>query len=182
MKNDTYTQQLGKVWNHAVDNYSDGKRNPEDYFDREEREFLDSIGVSAQEVYDFAEDFVTAGEPSFASFASIHEVRRAYFTGVQASQLNEEKAEMSSYPPAQNTHRGIDYLPRIAAKAKSKLEGTLNPDIMYTCGNDRRFLKSHDIPSEEFLKKVWDTDADLDQLSDWIHEREDAKEGVACAC
>ena len=48
------------------------------------------------------------------------------------------------------------YLPRILKKARHKLRGELDPDIMFGCGGDRNFLSSHgDIHPADFLRNVW---------------------------
>jgi hypothetical protein len=173
MKHYDYQVQLKEIWTQAVALYTEGRRNSNTYFNEEKRDFLQSIGVSAQEVYDFAEDFVTAGEPDFTTFALVHDIRRSYFTEVENGQSTQKAVEASSYPEPSASGNGIPYLPRITEKARTKLTGELNPDIMYNCSNDRRFLKTHDIHPAEFLRKVWDTDADLDQLSSWIYNRSD---------
>lgn len=171
MKNYNYQQQLKAVWTKAVDTYAEGHRNLSAYFDDEERAFLQSIGLSVQEVYDFAEDFVDSGEPDFTTFALIHDIRRSYHAEVQNVSSSSTRVKASSYPSPDDSYKGITYLPRIADKARTKLTGELSSDIMYTCGNDRRFLKAYDIHPAEFLRKVWETDADLDQLSSWIYDR-----------
>ena len=79
MKHYNYQAQLKEIWTQAVANYTVGHRNPNTYFNEEERSFLQSIGVSLQEVYDFAEDFVNDGEPDFEAFALVHDIRRSYF-------------------------------------------------------------------------------------------------------
>ena len=61
------------------------------------------------------------------------------------------------------------YLPRILAKARAKLRGELDPDIMFCCGGDRNFLKKHGaIPPADFLRHVWAAgDNDL-KLATWL--------------
>jgi len=167
--NDTQTQ-LENLWDHAVSTYQQGNRDPADFFDADQLEFISSTGLSPQEVFDYAEDYITAGEPDFATFARVHEVRRRYFEEVQGSQAERRDTALSYYPNPNDSHQEISYLPRIIAKAKTKLNGTLNPDIMYGCSNDRRFLNDHEIDSTDFLQKVWDTNADSNQLATWIRE------------
>lgn len=171
MKHYNYQERLKAAWTKAVDTYAVGHRSLNSYFNEEERSFLQSIGLSVQEVYDFAEDFVEGGEPDFTTFALIHDIRRSYHAEVQNYSTERERVEANSYPSPDDSFKGITYLPRIADKARTKLTGELNPDIMYSCGNDRRFLKTYDIHPAEFLRKVWETDADLEKISSWIYDR-----------
>ena len=64
----TDTEQLQKLWESAVRDYRAGKRGAAHYFSAEERGWLEALGLTAQEVYDFAEDFVNGGEPDVAAF------------------------------------------------------------------------------------------------------------------
>ncbi len=166
MKNDH--NQLKNIWTKAVDLYEKESRDPANYFDKEETVFIDSIGVSPQEVFDFVEDFVSYGEPDFEAFAQVHGLRRRYFQEVQDSRSGSRDARIASYPDPNDSHNGIAYLPRIAAKAKTKLDGSLNPDIMYACSNDRLFLERYNIQPAEFLKKTWETEGELNALASWV--------------
>lgn len=74
-----YSHKLHTVWSHAIELYQEGKRDSAAYFDDEQMSFLHSIGHTAQEVFDFAEDFVKSGEPDFTTFALCAEARRVYF-------------------------------------------------------------------------------------------------------
>jgi hypothetical protein len=64
---------------------------------------------------------------------------------------------------------GMPYLPRILAKARAKLRGTLDPDLMFACGGDRNFLRKHgNIHPADFLRAVWRAEGDDQQLAAWI--------------
>ena len=147
-----YQKNLKVIWDTAVEKYVAGNRDPNSYFDKVEEGFLSEIGVTAQEVFDFAEDFNRRGEPDFTTFALIHDVRRAYFLEVQNGIRSDAKLDPDSLPPKDSSVRGIEWLPRIIPKARAKLRGELHPDIMYCCGGDRRFLKGNDIHPAEFLR------------------------------
>ena len=61
------------------------------------------------------------------------------------------------------------YLPRIIKKAEAKLKGELDPDMMFGCGGDRRFLSTHgDIQPADFLRHVWAADGDHQKVVDYI--------------
>ena len=67
---------------------------------------------------------------------------------------------------------GIAYLPRIIAKARAKLRGGLDPDLMFGCGGDRNFLRKHgDIHPADFLRRVWAASEDDLKISAWVKEQ-----------
>lgn len=171
MNNYNYQKQLKAIWEKAVNLYQAGQRRAETYFDTDETNFLDTIGVSAQEVYDFAEDFVAAGEPDFTTFAMVHDIRRSYFLERQKGIRSEKRLDSASLPPKDSSVRGISWLPRIIAKANAKLRGELHPDIMYCCGGDRAFLKANDIQPAEFLRVVGENEEDDEAIIDWVVAR-----------
>lgn len=149
-----YQVQLRHVWTHAVACYEAGERDAETFFDDKQRAFLRSIGATSQEVFDFAEDFVAGGDPDFETFALLADRRRSYFLQVQKG-IHSERVVMNDELPAKDAEvAGMSWLPRILAKAKIKLRGEMNPDLMYGCGGDRRFLKKIDMHPAEFLALV----------------------------
>ncbi len=171
MKNYNYQKTLQVVWEKAIKRYGLGNRDASSYFNEEETDFLRSIGATAQEVYDFAEDYVVRGEPDFATFALIHDIRRSYYLEVQKGQVSEKTRDSETLPAGDTEINGIQWLLRIIDKAKAKLHGELHPDIMYSCGNDRKFLKKHDIHPAEFLRVVWENENDENAIIDWVIER-----------
>lgn len=166
-----YSQKLHAIWTHAVELYQDGKRGSASYFDDEQMAFLQSIGHTAQEVYDFAEDFVNSGEPDFTTFALCAEARRAYFYLKQAGQPGRNTIDMAALPPKSDAVRGIEWLPRIVPKALAKLRGEMPDELMYGCGGDRRFFKTHSIHPAEFLHVVSHFENDIERIYDWVEAR-----------
>ena len=61
----TVADQLKSIWMHAVTCYEKGNHDANTYFDADQTRFLTSIGVQPFEVFDFAEDYVLEGVPSF---------------------------------------------------------------------------------------------------------------------
>lgn len=171
MKNYNYQKQLKAVWEKSVKLYQTGQRGADSYFDADETEFLDSIGVSKQEVYDFAEDYVASGEPDFATFAMVHDVRRWYFLEKQNAVRSNKRIDPSSLPPKNSSVRGISWLPRIIAKAKAKLYGELHPDIMYCCAGDCGFLRSNDIHPAELMRVISENEENDEAIVDWVISR-----------
>ncbi len=166
-----HSKPLHEVWEKAVRQYREGRRGSAAFFNAEEAKFLDSIGLTAQEVYDFAEDFVNGGEPDFATFAAIHDIRRAYFLEVQNGRRSSGQLDPGTLPARDAHARGIRWLPRILPKARAKLRGELHPDIMYSCGGDRAFLREHAIHPAEFLKVVWQHEGDDEAVVNWVEQR-----------
>jgi hypothetical protein len=171
MKSDVWTTSLRTIYDKAVTLYRDGKRGDATYFSPEEMRFLASIGLRSINVYDYVEDFVSAGEPDWDTYLLIVAVRRHYFIFEQkhSGSLNEIRPD--ELPPKRATLAGITWLPRIIKKATCFLEGALCHDIMYGCGGDRHFLREHRLHPADFLKAVWSAKGDdqkiLDFISDW---------------
>ena len=78
-----WLSQFRDLYERAVDRFEQGQRSPETVVGSEALAFLDSIGTSAQELYDFVEDWVEDGEPDFETVAAMTDVRREYFLTVQ---------------------------------------------------------------------------------------------------
>jgi len=154
-QSEDWIEQLQRTYNAAVDRYRKGDRNPENIVSQTSLDFLKSIGTSAQELYDFVEDWVDDGEPAFSTVVAITAVRRDYFWNVQKQTPSERVVETSSLPSGREEFGGYRWLPRIIAKAQAKLRGEMAPDIMFGCGADRPFLRKVGIDPAEFLRLVW---------------------------
>lgn len=175
MKHYDYQKTLQALWNKAVDLYQSGKRGAGTYFTAEEVDWLQANGITAQEIYDFAEDYVSGGEPDYATFAMITDVRRSYFLDQLKGKPGKTKRDPATYPAKDSEIDGIRWLPRIIEKAKDKLHGELHDDTMYSCGGDRKFLKDHDIHPAEFLRKVSYHIDDDQAVINWVKERSAAR-------
>lgn len=151
----SWIDELKELYDEAVNRYQDGQRGHEHVIPKTGLQFLDSIGTSAQELYDFVEDWVDDGEPSFSTVALITEVRREYFLIVQQGKRSEQILETSTLPSGREELGGYRWLPRIIAKARAKFRGEMSPDIMYGCGADRPFLRKVGMDPAEFLRLVW---------------------------
>lgn len=142
-----------------------GDKNFASYYSDADRAFLASIGYGEREFYDFVEDLNDYGAPSPETALLIAAVRRDYFLVVQGSVPSPARLMPADLPTFGDTLGGISYLPRILAKAKAKLRGELDPDIMYGCGGDRNFLQSHgNIHPADFLRHVWAAAGDDERI------------------
>lgn len=166
-----YQKALHTVWEKGVNFYRAGNTELATWFDDTEKAFLASIGVSEQEMFDYAEDYVDGQEPDFATVAMVLDVRRYYFLNVQKGQPSGKQLDPSTLPPKDAELEGIVWLPRIIEKARAKLKGELDPDTMYGCGGDRKFLRTNDIHPAEFLRLVWERGDDVNAIVAWVKAR-----------
>ena len=166
-----WRSQLRAMYDQALHRFEEGDRGPERVIGREALAFLDSIGTSAQELYDFVEDWVEDGEPSFDTVAAITEVRRAYFLTAQEGEPSDKAIPSATLPSGYAALGGYRWLPRIIAKARAKLRGELSPDIMFGCGADRPFLRSVNMEPAEFLNVVWNAGTDDRLILDAVQKK-----------
>ncbi len=166
-----WTVEFEKLFNKAVSLYRSGKRGAETYFGPLDLEFLASIGCTDQELYDFAEDWVNHGEPHFCTTLLIAAARRDYFLYEMDGKPSGKTVETSSLPAKTDKVDGIEWLPRILQKARLKLRGEMDKDLMFGCGGDRNFLKAHDIAPADFLRFVWAAGADDRKIIDFVKSR-----------
>ncbi|MDE0144930.1 MAG: DUF5069 domain-containing protein [Nitrospira sp.] len=166
-----WLSQLRDVYEQAVHRFEQGRRGPERVVGHEALAFLDSIGTSAQELYDFVEDWVEDGEPDFETVAAMTNVRRAYFLTVQEGKSSNVVTPSATLPSGYANLGGYRWLPRIIAKARAKLRGELAPDIMFGCGADRPFLRSVNMEPAEFLQTVWDAGTDDRAILDAVQKK-----------
>ena len=118
-----WLSQFREMYDQAVHRFEQGHRGPETVVGREALAFLDSIGTSAQELYDFVEDWVEDGEPGFDAVAAMTDVRRTYFLTVQEGKPSDQVIPSATLPSGGAELGGYRWLPRIIAKARAKLRG-----------------------------------------------------------
>lgn len=139
------------------------------YDDPRDAALLAGIGCKPREFFDFVEDFCEEGTPSPTTALLVAAVRRDYFETVMKGRPGERNLTASDIPTFGDELAGIAYLPRILAKARAKLRGELDPDLMYGCGGDRAFLRRHgDRHPADFLRQVWAAGDDDARLVAWL--------------
>ena len=171
MNHYTYQKNLKIIWEGAVAKYKEGCREVESYFDEATLAELASMGLNVMDVYDYAEDFVSRGEPDFETFLMVSEARRDYFMTVQKGKPSGNTLDSNTLPPKTDEAAGIVWLPRIMPKAIAKLRGELPPETMYGCGGDRNFFKENNIHPAEFLRAAWAYEDETSKLIDWVSAR-----------
>lgn len=150
-----YHTRLKALWEKGVEDYNQGGRSPGAYLTKEDQAFLSEIGANEQDLYDFVDDSIRYGEPDFEVFWAVQSMRFNYFKMIMQNRSGDYIAPMEAYSPKNAEINGIPWLPRIIQKGKRKLRGELNTDIMYGCGGDRQFCKTHNLHLAEFLQLVW---------------------------
>lgn len=176
MKHYDFSAKFRAIYDHAVALYRQGQRGADAFFNAEQQTFLAANGLTPQHLYDYAEDHNNYdGEPGYDIALGIELVRRDYFLNVQQGRPSSVVLEENSLPHKTDAIKGIEWLPRIIPKAKAKLRGELPTSLMYCCGGDRRFFKTHDILPAEFLAVVWRHQNDDAAIVDWVAKRSAAK-------
>lgn len=171
MSNYDWARTLESAWKKAVELYQAGQRGSGTFFNQEEQAFLDSIGMTAQELYDFAEDYVRGGDPDFATCLLVTAARRDYFLTMQHGKRTGKTVPMDILPAKTDKLEGIEWLPRIIEKARIKLRGEMEPDLMYGCGGDRKFFQEHGIHPADFLRVVWAAKDDTSHVVKYVKTR-----------
>lgn len=150
-----WNEQFLSLFEKCCAEYKNGNEDLESYYDDDARKFLKSIGHQPREIFDFVEDFCDGYDISPSTALLIAAARRDYFLAAQKCVPGTEEIQPSDLPAKDSELDGLVWLPRILMKARGKLSGTLNPDIMYCCGGDRAFLTRHALHPADFLRVVW---------------------------
>ena len=155
-------------------NLSADQRGKDDFisdYSEDDLSFLSSIGYKPRELFDFVEDLADEGAPTESTALLIASVRRDYFLVVQNGTASPVEVTRGDLPSFNEEFDTIAYLPRIIAKAIAKLRGELHPDVMFSCGGDRKFLRENgDIHPADFLRHIWSADGDPQKISDFIRQ------------
>jgi hypothetical protein len=154
--NDDWKLEFRKVWDRGVAAWNEGRRSAQTMFSPADAGFLAGIGCTTQELFDFVDDSMNYGDLDCETTLAVTEIRRRYFLDVMGGKPTGRVVPTSALPAKSAEVDGIAWLPRLIAKARLKLRGEMNPDLMYGCGGDRPFLREHRLSLPEFLQLVWD--------------------------
>jgi hypothetical protein len=171
MKHYDFQKTFRVLYDKAVGLYAKGQRSADTFFSADEQAFLSANGLTSQHLYDYAEDHNNYGEPGYDLALGIEFIRRDYFFIDQQGKASSSVLDETKLPPKTEAIRGIEWLPRIIPKAKAKLRGELPASLMYCCGGDRKFFKTHDINPTEFLSVVWEYEKNDAAIIDWVTTR-----------
>jgi hypothetical protein len=163
-----WVAQFQLCYDKAVGQYRQGNRQPATYFNADDSAFLASIGHTAQELYDFAEDGCNGSEPSFGTALLIASARRDFFLTVQKGKPSGRTIPMANLPAKFAEVAGFKWLPRIIVKARAKLAGEMPAELMYGCEGDRKFLSSVNTHPADFLRYVWSARDDDQKIIEYV--------------
>jgi hypothetical protein len=163
-----------EIFNRCLDRYRGGDTDYTGYYSPEDLVFLSSIGCKPRELFDFVEDFGDGGEPSLTTALMIASVRRDYLRTVLDGKLSKHEINPADLPGKTEKLAGFVWLPRILMKARGKLRGELDPNTMYCCGGDRKFLREHDIAPADFLRAVWSAGEDDSKVIEFVKRHTNA--------
>ncbi|MEO6846665.1 MAG: hypothetical protein ABI443_04555 [Chthoniobacterales bacterium] len=165
-----WSAEFLKIYENAVKRYREGAKAPETVLITEEIKWLALIGCRPREFFDFVEDYARGGEPDPGTALLLAAQRRSYFLEIQNGRW-EKSLPSSTLPPKSEEVRGIRWLPRLIEKAKRKLRGQMDDDLMYGCGGDRGFCRQFHIHLSDFLKRVEEANGDDAQVIDFMVKR-----------
>jgi len=169
----TWDERFLDLFRQCVERYRGGDSNFDGYYSDEDREFLRSIGYKPRELFDFVEDLVDEGEPAESTALLIASARRDYLNVMQKGRRSDHEITRDDLPTFGDLLDGVAYLPRIITKARAKLRGELDPDLMFGCGGDRKFLREHgDIHPADFLRVVWAAKEDDNRILQFVRQSE----------
>ncbi len=171
MKHYDFADRFRALYDKAVELYASGRTGADTYFTAAESAFLAANGLTAQNLYDYAEDQKGYGEPGYDRAFAIELVRRDYFLNVQGGKIPGQMIDGAALPAKTDAIKGIEWLPRLIPKTKAKLRGELPASLMYSCGGDRAFFTKHDIHPAEFLSLVWRNEHNDAAIVDWVVKR-----------
>ncbi len=129
--NQNWQQQFHELFFTGVKRYEAGRQSPETMFEKNEVAFLESIGCSALEMFDFCDDYVRWGDVIYEHVEEIQAVRLDHFQNTLNRQPAEHRMAINEFPAKSAEIEGIPWLPRLITKARAKLAGNLPADLMY---------------------------------------------------
>lgn len=167
----TWNDHLLDLFRRCVEKYREGNKDFTTYYTPADVVFLSSIGNRPRELFDFVEDLVDEGGPSESTALLVAAVRRDYFLAVQDGVASETRLTANALPTFGDTLDEMAYLPRLIKKARAKLTGELDQDLMFCCGGDRKFLREHgNIPPADFLRHVWASLGDDEKIVAYVRK------------
>lgn len=160
--------EFRQVWERGVAAWKAGRRQPQNLFAPADIAFLDGIGCSAQEMFDFVDDALLYGDFDLSTVLPVTALRRDYFLQVLGGKKTGYVADMDDLPAKSAAVDGISWLPRLIAKARLKLRGEMPLELMYGCAGDRPFLRRMKMDLAGFLALVRDCGDDDRKIVDRV--------------
>jgi hypothetical protein len=167
---DDWKTEFRNVWDRGIKAWKAGRRSAATMFEPPDVTFLAGLGCTAQELFDFVDDSMDYDDVDFETVLAVTAIRRAYFLEVMHGQWTGQVVPMRELPAKTAEVDGIAWLPRLIAKARLKLRGEMDPDLMYGCAGDRPFLRKHGMTLPQFLQLVRDKGGDDRAIIDAVKQ------------
>lgn len=170
MNDQTWDTTFCELFERCAKLHRAGDARGEKWFTDSDTAFLDSIGYTTQEFFDFVDDHCRYGAegPTLETSLLVAAVRRDYFRVIQNGQRTGKIVQPSELPPKPAAVDGIPWLPRLIVKARAKLKGEMDPDTMFGCGGDRAFFVQHKLHPADFLRVIWAAGDDDRKIIDFV--------------
>jgi hypothetical protein len=170
MNDQTWDTTFCELFERCAKLHRGGDSRGEKWFTDADKAFLDSIGYTPQEFFDFVDDHCRYGAegPSLETSLLVAAVRRDYFRVIQSGQRSGKIVPPSELPPKPAAVDGIPWLPRLIVKARAKLKGEMDPDTMFGCGGDRSFFEQRRLHPADFLRVTWAAGDDDRKIIDFV--------------
>ncbi len=166
----TWDTTFRELFERSAKKHRAGDTGGKDWFTAADKAFLDSIGYTEREFYDFVDDHCRYGAegPTLETSLLVAAVRRDYFRVVLDGKRSGRIVAPETLPPKAAAVDGIRWLPRLIVKARAKLNGEMDPDTMYGCGGDRAFFEEHRLHPADFLRVAWAAGDDDQKIIDFV--------------
>ena len=168
MPNSSWENRFRELHDSGMLAWKDGRRAPQTMFSGPDAAFLEGIGCSAQELFDFVDDLQRYGEPDYPTVLALQKVCRDHFLNELKGHRSGRTALMSDLPAKTDAVEGIAWLPRLIVKARLKLRCEMPSDLMYGCGGDRAFFRQVTLSPAGFLELVREAGADDRRIIDAV--------------
>jgi hypothetical protein len=165
----TWDTTFRELFERCAKLHGGGDTRAVNWFTEADKAFLDGIGYTTQEFFDFVDDYCRYGAegPSLETSLLVAAVRRDFFRVVQKSERSGKIVLPSELPPKAAAVDGMPWLPRLIVKARAKLHGEMDPDTMFCCGGDRAFFELHKLHPADFLRVTWAAGDDDQKIIDF---------------
>lgn len=170
MNDQTWDTTFRELFERCAKLHRAGDTRGEKWFTEADKAFLQSIGHTTQEFFDFVDDHCRYGAegPTLETALLVAAVRRDYFKTILHGKFTGKTVPPSELPPKPAMVDGIPWLPRLIVKARAKLKGEMDPDTMFGCGGDRAFFREHRIHPADFLRVTWAAGEDDRRVVDFV--------------
>ena len=170
MNDQTWDTTFRELFERCAKLHRGGDTSGAKWFSAADQAFLEGIGCTTQEFFDFVDDHCRYGAagPTLETALLVAAVRRDYFRVIQNGRRTGKVVPPGELPPKAAAVAGMPWLPRLIVKARAKLQGEMDPDTMFGCGGDRAFFEQHKLHPADFLRVTWAAGDDDRKIIEWV--------------